>query len=222
MCIFSTRYPELQAIATNSYGTPRKMARLYGPFTRDRATKERSVFVANCRGVFFKNDSPFALVQNVLTPDLNKKQGEMKVTPALVESGLATVEAVRKLLMSKQMYRNPVMYDLFCGGVESGKLKNNEKKGPATISTLLTIPHEASIRTELWYALSEQKFGHNPSTTHIDARKDQWLKCCDYVFHDRADNEVQAATDRRGDPAVNEASDDDNDSEEVELDTKYY
>ena len=222
MCIFSTRYPELQAIATKSYGTPRKMARLYGPFTRDRATKERSVFVANCRGVFFKNDSPFALVQNVLKPDLDKKQGEMKVTPALVESGLATVEAVRKLLMSKQMYRNPVMYDLFCGGVESGKLKNNEKKGPATISTLLTIPHEASIRTELWFALSSQKFSHNPSTTQINQRKAEWLKCCDYVFRDRADNEEQAAKDRRGDyPAVNEGSDDD-DNEEDELDKKYY
>ena len=56
----------------------------------------------------------------------------------------------------------------------------------------------------------------------INQRKAEWLKCCDYVFHDRADNEVQAATDRRGDPAVNEASDDDNDSEEDELDTKYY
>ena len=103
MHFFSTRYPELQAIAVNIYDTPRKMAKLYGPFTRDRATKERSVFVANCRGVYFKNDSPFALVHNVLLTDLNKKQGEMNVTPALVESGLTTVEAVRKLLMSNQM-----------------------------------------------------------------------------------------------------------------------
>ena len=221
MHFFYTRYPELQTIAVNIYDTPRKMARLYGPFTRDRATKERSVFVASCRGVYFKNDSPFALVHNVLLTDLNKKQGEMNVTPALVESGLTTVEAVRKLLMSNQMYRNPVMYDLFCGGVESGKFKNNEKKGPTTISTLLTIPHEASIRTELWFALSSQRFSHNPSTTLINQRKAEWLKCCDYVFHDRADNEVQAATDRRGDTAVHEASDD-NDSEEDELDTKYY
>jgi hypothetical protein len=37
----------------------------------------------------------------------------------------------------------------------------------------------------------------------------------------RRRDEVQAATDRRGDTAVNEASDD-NDSEEDELDTKYY
>ncbi len=146
----------------------------------------------------------------------------MIVTPDLVESGVATVEAVRKLLMSKKMYRNPVMYDLFCGGVESGKINYNDKKGPTTISTLLTIPHEASIRTELWFALEKQAFRHNPSITHIDERKAEWLKCCDYVFHDRADNEEQAAKDRRGDyPAVNEASDDD-DNEEDELDKKYY
>ncbi len=56
--------------------------------------------------------------------DLNKKQGDMKVNPDLLESGVTTVEGVRKLLMSKKMYRNPVMYDLFCGGVESGKKRS--------------------------------------------------------------------------------------------------
>jgi hypothetical protein len=216
------RYPELQALAARDYETARKLAKQFGPFTRDRATKERSLFVSTCKDLYFKNDSPFGMVQNVLTTDLNKKKGEMKVTPEMVESGVATVEAVRKLLMSKKMYRNQTMYDLFCSGVESGKIKNNDRKGPTTISKLLTISHEASIRTELWFALEKQAFRHNPSTLHIDERKAQWLKCCDYVFHDRADNEVQAALNRRGDsPAVNEGSDDD-DNEEDELDTKYY
>jgi hypothetical protein len=113
------------------------------------------------------------------------------------------------------------MYDLFCG-VESGKIKYNNRKGPTTISKRLTIPHEASIRTELWFALEKQAFRHTPTTTHIDQRKTEWLKCCDYVFKDRADDEEQAAKDRRGDrPAENEDSGDDDD-EEDELDTKYY
>jgi hypothetical protein len=47
----------------------------------------------------------------------------LTVNPALVESGVATVEEVRKSQMSSEMYRNPVMYDLFCGGEESGKIK---------------------------------------------------------------------------------------------------
>ncbi len=88
----------------------------------------------------------------------------MTVNPALVESGVATVEGVRKLLMPNKMYRNPVMYDLFCGGVESGKIKYNEKRGPTTISKLLTMSHEANNRTELWFALEKQNYRHNPST----------------------------------------------------------
>jgi hypothetical protein len=62
--------------------------------------------------------------------------------------------------MSSEMYRNPVMYDLFCGGVESGKIKYNEKRGPTTISKLLTMSHEANIRTELWFALEKQNYRH--------------------------------------------------------------
>ncbi len=177
---------------------------------QDRANKERSLFVSKCKEVWFKNDSTFAL-----------EKGDMKLNPDLVESGVATVEGVRKLLMSEKMYRNPVMYDLICGGVESGKLKYNDRRGPTTISKLMTIPHEAS-RTELWFALEKQAFRHTPTTTHIDQRKTEWLKCCNYVFQDRVDNEEQVAKDRRGDcPAENEDSGDDDD-EEDELDTKYY
>ncbi len=183
------RYPELQATAARNYGNARKMAKAFGPYVHDRATKERSQFVSKCKEVWFKNDSPFALVTNVLLMDLNKKQRDMKVNLDLVESGVTTVEGVRKLLMSKKMYRNSVMYDLFCGGVESGKIKYNDKRGPTTISKLLTIPHEANIRTEVWFALEKQAFRHNPSTTHIDKRKVEWLKCCDHVFQDRAGNE---------------------------------
>jgi hypothetical protein len=215
---------DLQLIA-KKYGSVRKMAKAFGPYTQDRATKERSQFVSKVKEVWLKNDSPFALANNVIFTDVNKqtKIGVMTVTPALVESGVATVDELRKLLMSSEMYRNPVLYDLFCGGVESGKIKYNEKRAPTTISKLLTMSHEANIRNEIWWALEKQNFHHNPSTTHIQDRKDQWLKCCDYVFKDRADNEEQATKERRGDcPLQHEESGDDDDDEEDELDKKYY
>jgi len=63
---------DLQLIA-KKYGSVRKMAKAFGPYTQDRATKERSQFVSKCKEVWFKNDSPFALVNNVLAFDLNKK-----------------------------------------------------------------------------------------------------------------------------------------------------
>ena len=199
------------------------MAKAFGPYTQDRATKERSQFVSKVKEVWLKNDSPFALANNVIFTDVNKQNGVMTVTPALVESGVATVDEVRKLLMSSEMYRNPVLYDLFCGGVESGKIKYNEKRGPTTISKLLTMSHEAHIRTEIWWALGKQNFSHNPSTKHIGERKEEWLKCCKYVFKDRDDNEEQATKERRGDcPLEHEESGDDDDDEEDELDKKYY
>jgi hypothetical protein len=198
------------------------MAKALGPYAQDRATRERSQFVSKCKEVWVKNDSPFALVNNVLSIDLNKKNGEMTVNSALVESGVATVAGVRKLLMSNKMYRNPVMYDLFCGGVESGKIKYNKKRGPTTISKLLTMSHEAKIRTELWFALKKQSYRHNPSTLHINERKAEWLKCCDYVFKDRADNEEQATKERRGDCPVQHEESGDDDDEEDELDKKFY
>jgi hypothetical protein len=105
-----------------------------------------------------------------LLTDLNKKKGDMQVNQVLVQSGVTSVDAVMKLLKSKRMYRNPVLYNLFCSGIESGRIKYNPKKCPTTISKLLTISHEANIRSELWWALTCQKFHHLPTTTHIDER----------------------------------------------------
>ncbi len=70
---FLPRYPELHATAVQKYDGAKKMAKAFGPFAQDRATKERSQFVSKVKEVWFKNVSPFALVNNVLQKDLNKK-----------------------------------------------------------------------------------------------------------------------------------------------------
>ncbi len=127
-----------------------------------------------------------------------------------------------KLIKSKNMYRNPVLYNLFCSGFESGRFKYNPKKCPTTISKLLTISLEANIRSELWWALTCQKFRHLPTTEHIEERVETYEKFRGYVIADRADNEEEAAKGRHGDhPAENDESGEDDDDED-ELDPKYY
>ena len=119
----------LQEVAVNQYGSVRKMAKKFGPYVQYRATQERSQFVSRVKDIFYQNNSAFGLVSNVLLTDLNKKKGEFEVNQALVESGVTSVDALRKLLRSKKMYCNPVLYNLFCSGIESGRIKYNPRKG---------------------------------------------------------------------------------------------
>jgi hypothetical protein len=222
--ILLCRYPQLRAIAVRDYGTVRKMAKRFGPYAQYRATQERSSIVSKVKEVFFQNDSPFALVKNVLLTDLNKKQGIMKLTPALVQSGVPSVDALRKLIRSKKMYQNPVLYDLFCSGIESGNFKYNPQKGPTTVSRLLTVRYEASIRSEMWWAISEQRFRHNPSTPHILERVVQYDAFRELVIADRAENEPQAANARHpaGENEEDDSGEDSDDKDELDDDPKFY
>ena len=115
----------LQEIAVSEYSSVRKMAEKFGPYVQFRATQERSQFVSRVKDIFYQNKSPFALVTNVLLTDLNKQKGEFEVNQALVDSGVTSVDALRKLIRSKKMFCNPVLYNLFCSGIESGKIKNS-------------------------------------------------------------------------------------------------
>ena len=129
ICWFIRRYPVLQEVAVSEYGSVRKMAKKFGPYVQFRATQERSQFVSRVKDIFYQNKSSFALVKNVLLTDLNKEKGEFEVCQALVDSGVTSVDALRKLIRSKKMYCNPVLYNLFCSGIESGRIKYNPKKG---------------------------------------------------------------------------------------------
>lgn len=135
----------------------------------------------------------------------------MTVNPALVETGVTTVEQVRDLLKSSQLYRNQAMYNLLCGGLESGKLKKREKRGKTTISDLLTGAHEAWIRLELHYNLQKQMARHKANKSHNTARTEEWQVFCGLVFQDREENEKQATLERAG---IGDASDVQNDNEE--------
>ena len=158
-----------------------------------------------------KNTLEMILDKHILTANFLHIIGEMTVNPALVETGVMTVSQVRDLLKSSQLYRNQAMYNLLCGGLESGKLKKREKRGKTTISDLLTGAHEAWIRLELHYNLQKQMARHKANKSHNTARTEEWQVFCGLVFQDREENEKQATLERAG---IGDASDVQNDNEE--------
>ena len=202
------------------------MVEKYHKAIRSRAVQERSVAVSCFKNVWLSNASPFALVTNVRQTDL-KEKAEMAVNPAIIDTGINTVEEVRALLKCDQMYRNVAMYNLLCSGVESGKLKKIPKKGKTTISDLLTVAHEAWIRMELHYNLKEQSARHSGTKAENTERREEWQAFCALVLKDRDDNEEQATLDRGiavTDSTVNDDEVDEDDEAEAvpACDPKYF
>ncbi len=103
------------------------MAKKWAPNVRGIANKKRAEQTRFFKAVWLSNNSPHSIVTNVINTDLDKKQADMRVNPALVASGLTTVKDVRDCLKSEELYLNPALYNLLCCGLESGKLKNGKK-----------------------------------------------------------------------------------------------
>ena len=229
------RYPQLKELAVLEYPTegendPKKaeaksikaMAKAWKKLIWEQAVAKRSEAVTIFKKIWLKNDSPFVLVSNVLVNDLRKGPGEMVVVKALVDTGVTTVDAVRELIRSADMYQNPAMYNLICGGVESGKFKQNPRRDPATVSDLLTVAHEAAIRSELYFALEKPCYRHDPSTDHGKVRRQEWKFFCDLVYDDRVQNEKNAAIARVGVVPAGAGSDDDDSDDGETMDPKYF
>ena len=214
-------------LATAHYGTVKRMATVWKTDVGKRANNLRSGQIRSFKKIWLTCGSPYAIVTYVTKSDLKIKDKAMKVSKAVVASGLSTVEDVRKCLRSKDMYLNPVLYNLICSGIESGKLKNTQKlKNPSTLPRLLTVAHEAHLRLELFFSLEEQRYGHDPSTVHTARRIKLWLKLCDIVHSDRERNGAQAELTRFGGASVSNdnAGDDSEDesSEKPRINPKYY
>ena len=214
-------------IATNHYGTVKRMAAVWESKVGVRANNLRSSQIRSFKKIWLTCGSEYAIVTNVTRSDLKKKDKPMKISKAVFESGLTTVDDVRKCLRSKDMYLNPVLYNLICSGIESGKLKNAPKlKQPSTLPRLLTIAHEAHLRLELFFSLEEQRYGHDPSTDHGNKRIKLWKKLCDIVHSDRERNGEQAALTRSGGASVSNDNvgdeSEDESSEKPRINPKYY
>jgi hypothetical protein len=220
------RYSDLIELAKNEYGSVHNMAIVWEKKIKKRACQQRSIFVSEIKKLWLGNNSPFAIATNCLTTDLNINPGDVKLNDAIIASGLQTVGAVRKCLKSNAMYRNAAMYHLICGGIESGKVKRlGPKQNQTTISSLMTIAHEANIRMELHYNLKTQRSRHHPSTDHGLERTETWHVFMNLVYEDRKNNEKQATLDRAGrggdDGLVNPSGSDSEDDAEP-LDPKFY
>jgi hypothetical protein len=198
------------------------MATKWASSVRGIASKKRAEQTRFFKKVWLSNDSPYSLVTNCLNSDLDKKQDEMKVNPALVASGLTTVRAVRDCLKG-EMYSNPALYNLLCCGLESGKLKNGKKQPPSSLRSLITVAHEAHLRLELYLALRRQRYHKKPNTVNSTERKKQWLALCEIVFADReCDAEAAELTRLSGQGVGNVVDEVDDEDEPKSLVNKKY
>ena len=173
------------------------MATRWGKKVRGRANQARATQVRHFKLVWLAKISPYAIVTNVLTKDLDVNKGPMIVHPDLVKTGLNTVEGVRACLRSDEMYLNPALYNLLCCGVESGKLKGGTKlKQRSSLRELMTVAHEAHLRLELYLALTRQRFNKKSNIVLSKERKVEWEAFCELVLNDRNRN-AEAAEEAR-------------------------
>ena len=200
------------------------MATKWGVSVRGIANKKRAEQTRFFKNVWLSNNSPHSIVTNVINTDLDKKQADMKVTPALVASGLATVQDVRDCLKSEEMYLNPALYNLLCCGLESGKLKNGKKQGRSSLRLLITVAHEAHLRLELYLALRRQRYHKKPNTTNKKKRTLMWDQFCETVYNDRSRNAEAAELARLQGHGVGYAVDEVDDEEEPKslVNKKYF
>jgi hypothetical protein len=181
------------------------MAHRWATHIRTKANNERAAQIRNIKQIWVNSHSKFSLAysfetENKDTNDENDNDGAseevLTVTETVRDSGVESIDAVRALLRSDAMYKNSTVFTLLCQGLESGELKHSKRLQPATISSLITIAHEAHFRLELWYTLSKVNFSHTSKVTHIAKRKDNFLIFCKLVKKDRLDNEAAAFAQR--------------------------
>jgi hypothetical protein len=174
--------------------------------------------------VWLSKKSPYHLVAYCLASDQPRivaTPTPMKVSSDLALSGINTVSELRDLITSKNMYQNEVVYNCFCAGLESGAFKQSEKVPPTTMKKLITIPHEAHFRLELWFALSRPGFSHNSNKDWNFTRKSEWHILLDLVLADRQINEVAAHRNRMQMIDDQDDASDDDECEVGGLDPKY-
>ena len=183
-------------MAKSNYGSVKAMATRWASSVRGIASKKRAEQTRFFKAVWLTNKSPHWLVTNVIYSDLDTKEADMVVNPALMASGLTTVKHVRDCLRSCFLYLNPALYNLLCCGLESGKLKNGKKQGFSSLRCLITVAHEAHLRLELFLALKRQRYHKKPNKSLGRDRKLMWEKLCEIVFEDRSCNAEAAERER--------------------------
>jgi len=168
-------------------------ARNYAKYTKKASNNERSAQIRGLKLVFLNNNSPFCFVDDYKMGGSSNAsvQKEMRITSSLREE-FESIDDLRDALASQNMYNFPQLFDLFCAGLESGKIRGIPKMNMSTIDELITVPHEAHFRLELWYALVNQAYRHEPSKLESEARHEKHTAFCALVAQDRHENAANA------------------------------
>jgi hypothetical protein len=188
------RYTQLIELSrSNPYERKNDMAKKWGQTVRTQANNERSTQIRTIKSLWLNNASQLSLTKY----DANPRTPEVELADVLLEqTELETVDDLRDLLFSDQMYKNETVFDMFCLGIESGGFKHTEECPPTPISDLLTPSHEAHFRAELWWTLPHAQFRHGIGLTHAAKRIKKWHEFLPLVRADRLNNEVAAVINR--------------------------
>jgi len=221
-----TRFPDLVAFAEAHYHGVPQMAHRWAAHIRTKANNERATQIRSVKDIWVNSYSKFAIAYTYIPDSKDTSEDEpdegihevLTITETVRDSGIGGIEELRALLRSDAMYKNSVVYSLFCQGLESGELKHSKRLPPTTISSLITIAHEAHFRLELWFSLSKPDFAHTSKVTHMTKRKELFLAFCKFVKQDRLDNEAQAHAQRLASEELDAATNDTS----AALDSSYY
>jgi hypothetical protein len=67
-----------------------------------------------------------------------------------LEDEFESPEDIREAMMSSDMYTHPTLYDLFCRGLESGKIHGMDVRSiSASLPDMLSVAYEAHCRIQL-------------------------------------------------------------------------
>ena len=207
------RAPGMQALADNMRRN--EFARIYSKTVRTVANNERSAQIRQLKMMFLTH-SDYSLVLNYEigtstechSMDENAFK-DLKISPTL-SSEFASITDLRKALFSPRMYAYPKLFDLFCAGLESGRLRGSKQLSISPIEQLITVPYEAHFRLELWYALAHTRYSHTIAKQYVSDRFDKHAEFCQFVAQDRRENGTAAFKLRNS--AVSKVDDDDKES----------
>jgi hypothetical protein len=150
------------------------------------------------RLIFTDPDSDFSMIRlDAHGTEAERADPDIRISTAL-SSDFENVQELCNAIASASMYAHPALFDLFCAGLESGRLRSTKKiMDMAPIEQLITVAHEAHLRLELWYSLRGSNYTrHDTSKKNIAERHAKFAEFCRYVTADRHDNATVAFTQR--------------------------
>jgi hypothetical protein len=139
------------------------LVQAYARDIQSSAYNERSFQCQQIKLCWLSKTNPeYRMAENVLEKELDNDPESIPRVHANLQGTVEGVKELQRLMVSPELYNNPILFDFFCAGLESGHFRGSKFRCSKTdISKLITVSHEAHFRTELWFALSKKAFRHN-------------------------------------------------------------